>query len=287
MLRQGSDAFLSTSNSRNQLRLWCLFLPFRPSMFIAAKILSFATQPLAWILILLGLGVLGLHGGHKWGPRFCQGAFVLMLLAGWQVPPEAILRHLENQSAAPTSQASLKDFAGVIVLGGALSGSELWERPGQVALNNAAERMTVPVALLQKNPHLRLVFTGGEGKLKFAALTEADRAKLFFDSMGVPPERVVYESASRTTYDNAVMTAQLPGMDIRKPWLLLTSAYHMPRSLAVFRKAGWNVTPYQVDYRTSASTEWDAYSFEYSAERWHVALHETIGYVAYRLAGRI
>ena len=57
-----------------------------------------------------------------------------------------------------------------------------------------------------------------------------------------------------------------------------------------FLKAGWNVTPYCVDYRAPEHASWNAvtnYSFTLGAEKWHYALHEIIGYWAYKLAGRI
>ena len=163
----------------------------------------------------------------------------------------------------------------------------MWKFPGRIALNSAAERMIVPVGLMQRNPQLRLLFTGGEGNLIKDAMTEADRAKIFFDSMGVDPKRVIYESRSRTTFENAVLSAQLPGVDHRQPWLLLTTAAHMPRSLAAFRKAGWNISPYGVDYRTAQQVDWTGFSLARGAEKWHYALHEMIGYWAYRLTGRL
>jgi uncharacterized SAM-binding protein YcdF (DUF218 family) len=262
-------------------------------MFFAAKLLAFATQPLAWALILLTLGLLLPQRWRKAGTRLCWAALLALVLTLWQAPVNALMHNLENQNPPPDPSASLAHYAGVVVLGGALSPSRLWQRPGQIALNGAAERMTVPVGLLQRNPHLKLLFTGGEGDLVRGELTEADRAKIFFDSMGVDASRVIYESRSRTTYDNAVLSARLPGVDIRQRWLLLTTAAHMPRSLGVFRKAGWNVTPYSVDYRTSEGTDWTSwddwvdFSFTDGVMQWHYALHEIIGYWAYRLTGKI
>lgn len=224
---------------------------------------------------------------RKTGLAFCWVALLVLLLTGWDGPVDHVLHRLESQSASIPPGSDLKPYVGVVVLGGALSGSRLWERPGQIALNSSAERMVVPLALLQRHPHLKLVFTGGEGNLKWSKYTEADRAKIFFDLMGVDPARVVYESASRTTYDNAVMTAKLPGLDPKQPWLLLTTAAHMPRSMGVFVKAGWNVTPYPVDFRAAEEPDWGGYSILDGMEKWHYALHEMIGYVAYRLAGRI
>ena len=147
--------------------------------------------------------------------------------------------------------------------------------------------MTAPVALLRQDPRLRLLFTGGTGELFGQGTSEAERAKIFFDSMGVPAERVLYESASRTTYENAVFSARVPGVDPSRPWLLLTSAWHMPRAMATFQKAGWNVTPYAVDYRAGNLTPWRGYSLTENAERWDTALHELAGLLAYRLAGRL
>lgn len=256
-------------------------------MFIAAKLLSFATQPLAWAMLLLAIGLLAMRRWPAPGKRLCWAALVLLALTGWQVPVDAVLSRLEAQSPPPDASASLAGYAGVVVLGGALERSAMWKVPGRIALNSAGERMIVPVGLMQRNPQLRLLFTGGEGNLVKDALTEADRAKIFFDSVGVDPSRVIYESRSRTTFENAILSAQLPGVDKEQPWLLLTTAAHMPRSLAVFRKAGWKVTPYGVDYRTALGQDWTGYSLATGAEKWHYALHEIIGYWSYGVAGRL
>ena len=256
-------------------------------MFLASKLLSFLTQPIAWAILLLLAGLLILRRRRKTGLALCWLALLLLLFTGWEGPVDKALHRLESQYPTISPEASLKPYVGVVVLGGALGGSSLWERPGQIALNNQAERMVVPIALMQRNPHLKLVFTGGEGNLGWAKYTEADRAKIFFDMMGVDPARVLYESKSRTTYDNAVMTAQLAGVDPKQPWLLLTTAAHMPRSMGVFVKAGWNVTPYPVDFRSGQEPDWGGYSMMLGVEKWHYVLHETIGYVAYWLAGRI
>ena len=256
-------------------------------MFLASKILSFATQPVAWAILLLLAGLLGLRRWPKGGAALCWSALLVLLFTGWEGPVDKALYRLEQQYPAVAPETSLKPYVGIVVLGGALGNSSLWERPGQIALTAAAERMVVPVTLLQRNPHLKLVFTGGEGNLNWSKYTEADRAKIFFDLMGVDASRVVYESASRTTYDNAVMTARLPGVDPKLPWLLLTTAAHMPRSMGVFQKAGWNVTPYPVDFRSAQEPDWGGYSITQGVEKWHYALHESIGYFAYWLAGRI
>ncbi|MDO8252421.1 MAG: YdcF family protein [Rhodoferax sp.] len=255
-------------------------------MFLASKLLSFVTQPLAWVVVLLLGGLLCLPRRRKWGMGLGWAALTLLLLQGWEPLPDAVLRQLEAQHPGPAPQTSLQQYAGVLLLGGALEPAYVWEGHGQPALNEAAERMTAAIALLQQYPHLRLLFTGGEGEMFAEGLTEADRARIFFDSMGLAPQRLVYESASHTTYENAVLSAAMPGVNPAQPWLLLTSASHMPRAIATFRKAGWNVTPYPVDYRTGSHTPWSQYSLAVGAKKWHLALHELLGLLAYRLAGR-
>ena len=234
-------------------------------MFIASKLLSFATQPLAWVVLLFAVALLCVPRKRALGLRLGWTSLGLLVVLGWQPLPDALLRALEAQHPPPawtatTTAADWQRYAGVVVLGGALESAWVRAGNGQVALNDAAERMTVPVALLRQHPHLRLLFTGGEGDLLTSGEPEAVQARAFFESLGVPAQRMQFESRSRTTYENAIFTAALPGVDKTRPWLLVTSAWHMPRALATFRAAGWNVTPYPVDYRTGTRTPWTEYS---------------------------
>ncbi len=255
-------------------------------MFIASKLLSFATQPLAWVGILLFLGLMWMRSRQAWGKGVCWLALLVLLLQGWQLPPEMLLRHLESEYPTVPATADLSNYTGIVVLGGALESAYVLKGNDQPALNNAAERMTTPVALMKRYPHLQLLFTGGSGELLATSMTEADRAKLFFDSMGVPVSRVMYESASTNTYQNAVLSAVLPGVKPARPWLLVTSASHIPRAMAAFRQAGWNVTAYPVDYRAGRATPWTEYSLQRGAELWHLGLHEWLGLLAYQYLGQ-
>jgi uncharacterized SAM-binding protein YcdF (DUF218 family) len=254
-------------------------------MFVAAKLLTFITQPLAWVALLLAMALWLPHRWRRASTALSWSALIVLLLQGWEPLPDALLRRLEQQYPAP-ARIDLQRYAGVVVLGGATDSSYVWEGHTQPALNGAPERMTAALPLLQQAPRLKLLFTGGEGKLIAKGLTEAERARRFYASMGVDPKRLLLESASRTTYENAVLSAQLPGVDKTQPWLLLTSAWHMPRSMATFQKAGWNVTPWPADYRAGLETPWMQYSLVQGAEKWRTALHEILGLWVYRLSGR-
>ena len=264
-------------------------------MFLASKLLAFLTEPLAWVaaLVLAALLLLGkAHAGapqaekRRRGLRLLWMALFVLLMQGWEPLPDALLRRLEDPYSRTPSAQELQAFEGVVVLGGALDPSYVWEGRSQVALNGAAERMVVPLALLRQNPALQLLFTGGEGDLLGQGLSEAARAQIFYSALGLPPERVRVEDRSRTTYENAVFSARLPGIDTAKPWLLVTSAWHMRRSLATFQKAGWNVTPYAVDFSTGSHTPWTEYSLVRGSRKWALVLHELLGLLAYRLSGQ-
>ncbi len=255
-------------------------------MSFIAPIFSVFTQPLTWMLVLLALS-LAARRRPVLGHSLVVAAMALLLLLGWQPLPDLLIRQLEIQYAEVPPDADLRDYVGMVVLGGSTEPSFVAIAHAQPLLNDAAERMTAPLAMLQRNPNLRVVYTGGGTVQGAGVISEAQRAKIFFDSVGVSGPRVVYEDASRTTHENATLTAQLPGVDPTQRWLLVTSAWHMPRSMATFAKAGWNVTAYPVDFRTGPTTPWTEYALGPALRSWQLGLHERLGWLAYRLTGRL
>ena len=256
-------------------------------MFFASKILALVTQPLLWVFVLLVLSLLVLQRWPRTGRRLVGTALAVLVLMAWKPLPEAIIRQLESRYPEMAPSAKLEGYVGVVVLGGATESGRTQMAHVQPMLNDAAERMTGTVAVLRANPQLRVLFTGGEGALMGVGQSEAERAKMFFDSLGLSGPQVQYESASRNTYENAVLTAKLQGVDPTQRWLLVTSAWHMPRSMATFAKAGWNVTAYPVDFRTGDSSDWLDFSMAGGAVEWQLALHELVGLLAYKLTGRL
>ena len=120
---------------------------------------------------------------------------------------------------------------------------------GGLAVNEAAERLTEGLRVARALPNTKVVFTGGRGTLFGAEGVGASVRKYLIDA-GVAPERILIENSSGDTYENAVFTRDLikPKPDDR--WLLITSAYHMPRAVGVFRQVGFDVVPFPVDFRT-------------------------------------
>jgi uncharacterized SAM-binding protein YcdF (DUF218 family) len=187
---------------------------------------------------------------------------------------------LENRYSVPAAE-TIERHAGVIVLGGAVGHPDSFVAHGQVPLGDAAERMTVPVGLVRLHPNLELVFSGGEGRLLTTGVTESELARAFYQQQGLDMAKVRLEDGSRNTRENAQQVARLLGDRCKDPWLLVTSAWHMPRSMAEFESVGCKVTPYPVDFRTGASTSWVEYSLAHSLVRWQTALHEWLGLLVY------
>jgi uncharacterized SAM-binding protein YcdF (DUF218 family) len=194
-----------------------------------------------------------------------------------------VLAPLENRFPRPQTPSHVD---GVIVLGGAVDPFLSADR-GIPSLNGAAERMTELVALAHEYPEARLVFTGGIGAVLPGAESEARAARVLFTAMGIPPDRVMYEDGSRTTFENAVASMAMAGPLPGSVWLLVTSASHMPRAVGVFRAAGWPVIPWPVAYK-SASTWWLSLTTPLPdrISDIDVALHEWAGLAAYRVTGR-
>jgi len=255
-------------------------------VFFLSKLFVVLTQPLAWVATLLVVSLVMVRRPTH-SRALVTLALGLLLLMGWLPLPDRLIRNLESHYAELAPGADLRGFAGVVVLGGSTDAGYIAQDHAQPVLNSAAERMTAPLALLHANPHLRVIYTGGDGSLQRSGPSEAEQARRFFEAIGISGSTVQYESASRTTHENATLSAQLPGVDIRQRWLLVTSAWHMPRAMATFTQAGWNITPYPVDFRTGSATPWTAYSLQDGARRWQLALHELLGIAAYRVTGRI
>src|SRR6516165_1721764 len=174
-------------------------------------------------------------------------SLVLIALVGYSPLGRILLLPLEERF--PPWDASRGAPDGIVVLGGAIS-PDISRARGIVALNGSAERLTVTAELAHRYPNARIIFTGGSGSLDPTAPLEAPLAVKEFEALGVAHERITAEEQSRNTIENAVFSRLLADPKPGERWVLVTSAAHMPRAIAVFRAAGFPIEAYPVDYRT-------------------------------------
>jgi uncharacterized SAM-binding protein YcdF (DUF218 family) len=254
--------------------------------FIASKVFWFVAEPVSLAIIVGVLGILLGFTRFAGAGRALMAGAIIALAAGLLTPLGAVLlRPLEERFPPP--RADIPAPSGIIVLGGALD-TEKSETRGQVVLTADAARMTTGVELARRYPTARLVFTGGSAGLLAERPAEAIGARKLWLSLGVPEERMMFEAKSRNTWENAVFTRDLVKPKPGETWLLVTSAWHMTRSVGIFRHLGFDVIPYPVAYRTFGDerdfllppTMIDkVIMLDYSVREW-------VGLLAYRLAGK-
>ena len=137
---------------------------------------------------------------------------------------------------------------GVIVLGGAIEPekSTVWKQP---MVSDSAERLFAFIYLNRKFPRAKFVFSGGAGSLN-STYKHSDGARVLFKQAGLDVDEILFESQSKNTYENIINSFNLVKPNKNEKWLVITSAFHMPRVMGIFRKIKWEVIPYPVDYRT-------------------------------------
>jgi uncharacterized SAM-binding protein YcdF (DUF218 family) len=254
--------------------------------FILSKTIGFFALPSNFLLAIGLLGVVLLCTRFR---RLASWLVVtsLMLIAFVGLSPlgNVLLLPLEQRFPPWNDAGGPPD--GIVVLGGAIS-PEISLARGAVALNQAAERITVTAELARRYPKARIVFSGGSNALMFDAPVEAAVAVKEFEALGIAHERITAEEQSRNTIENAVFARLIADPKPGERWLLVTSAFHMPRAIAAFRAAGFPVEAYPVDWRTrgpiDAMTPFA--SFTDGLVQTDAAMHEWIGLLAYRLDGK-
>lgn len=264
--------------------------------FILSKVAQFCIEPLNWLLIFLPLSLLFLSLRK---PDLCRRFLLLALidlfLVGWIPTSEVFLRVLED--AVPKTslaQISESDIGGIIILGGALEGGQIAVDRGEVSIYSAAERVTKAFELIRKYPNLPYIFSGYSNRLSPKGLSEADAFKQLVQEQGLNEAMAHYENQSRNTYENVLyMKPMIEALGAkndsgaRKPWILITSARHMYRSVKVFERQGIAVIPVLVDYQTGNDLRWCLFDLEDGAQNWNKLVHEFIGLFAYWVTGKI
>jgi uncharacterized SAM-binding protein YcdF (DUF218 family) len=177
------------------------------------------------------------------------------------------------------------NIQGIIVLGGSYD-TVSHGYMSTIVLKEDTEPTAVMVDLARRYPNDKIIFSGGTAPGD-AGPPEADIVKDYFVSFGIAADRIITENQSQTTEENARFTARLLRPTPSSRWLLVTSAYHMPRAMGAFRKAGFNVSAFPVGFRTHG---WDGvWKPEAMAgdnlRRVDIALHEWMGLADYKLKG--
>jgi uncharacterized SAM-binding protein YcdF (DUF218 family) len=239
---------------------------------------------------LIGIGITGLilllTRFARLGRQLLIASIVLLAICGFSPLGNLLLYPLEARFPPWDDARGAPD--GIIVLGGSIE-PDLSAARGTAVFAGSVDRIIAAAALAHRYPQARIVFSGGSANLVADdTAKEADTARAVFERLGIAKGRLLMERQSRNTLENAefskAMVAPKPG----ERWLLVTSAYHMPRSVGAFRKVGFAVEPYPVDWRTGGPRDLIKFSI-YAIDglgRVETAMREWIGLSAYRITGK-
>ncbi|KEA64939.1 putative membrane protein [Marinobacterium lacunae] len=253
------------------------------SFFNLSKLFWFFARPDHFLVWMLLLGLFSLWvGWRRLGIGLLVGDLVLLLCIMLMPLGDALMMPLESRFPQPDRNLKVD---GIIVLGGGELAEEsvYWHQP---QINQAGERLMLIPVLAHQFPKAKILFSGGSGSVLRPEFKGGDVAKAYLDSAGLSG-RVLIERDSRNTHENAINTIKLLGGVPKGNWLLVTSAYHMPRSIGIFRRQGWELTPYPVDYYALSDD-----GLHLAPGLWNnlseieIALREWVGLLAYYLSGK-
>lgn len=188
------------------------------------------------------------------------------------------------ETSGVRKEAIIEPYDYGIVLGGMITHDSETDK---IQFVRSVNRVMQALELYKEKKIKKIVISSGAGSLKNRYTSEAAILKNYFIKIGIPAQDIIAENASRNTYENAVFTNKLLGYKKSKN-LLITSSYHMRRSLACFKKTGLAVDPFVVDRFAVKRKFYPDILFLPSAkalEGWNMLLHEMVGFLVYRVMG--
>lgn len=256
------------------------------SFFYTSKLGWLLFAPLNLCLLLALAGLVALSWAPRAGRILALLAIAALMIMTFSPLGKLMLRPLEARFPVPSLETPAP--YGIMVLGGAID-DELTIKHGKVDLLEGASRLTEAALLAKRFPDAKVFYTSGSAYANGGVSHEADEARDLLIGLGIDKERIGIETQSRNTDENARFSAAILKPRPGQVWWLVTSAYHMPRSMGLFRKAGFDVVAYPVDFRTYGDDR------DYRAELFRVnelslfdlAAHEWTGLTAYYLSGKI
>jgi uncharacterized SAM-binding protein YcdF (DUF218 family) len=251
--------------------------------FILSKILAFLIAPYTWLFFGLILLLKKL-----WDTPYKKWVLVLSIFM-YVISNSFIVDEVVRAWEYCDDDIYLKDtkYDLAIVLGGM---GRIDERQDRFDFNDNGDRLFQTLELYHKKRVQKLLITGGSGSISKPHHREAIYIKKYLKNIAIPDSNIIIENNSKNTYENAIFTkAILDSLQFKGSILLVTSSFHMSRSLAIFNKAGYkNVTPYVTNKISGLRKfEFDHCFIPNIEAVYHLnlILHEMIGYTIYKLKG--
>ncbi len=258
--------------------------------YYISKIAWFVLQPSAFFVLMIVAGLLiSRTRWRSWSRRIIITASGALLLIAFSPLGRQLMIPLEDRFPLPSlSELEGKNIKGLVVLGGTVH-MTITDQRGVPSVVSGAERIIETVKLAKKFPQAQILLIGGPNTLISKPTPDSEIVRQMLLDMGLESSRIKTENRSRNTWQNAKYTRDMGVINRGENWLLITSAYHMPRAIGCYRAAGLTLIPYPVDYMTGGEASRFA-PFYYAMDGFTItdmATKEWLGLLAYRLTGRI
>jgi uncharacterized SAM-binding protein YcdF (DUF218 family) len=249
--------------------------------FILSKVLFFLLSPFWWIIILFAWMLISKSEKRQKALRivilvvfiiFTNPFIYRTLVLAWQPDPVEL-------------PAGKKYTAGILL--GGMAGYDKYDRGH---FGSSADRFIQAANLYHSGIIGKIIVSGGTGSLMQNEPAESFFLRGAFIANGIPDSAIIIESRSRNTYENAVYSKQITdSLQLSPPFVLVTSALHMPRSAKVFKKQGFDIMPFPCDYRvTHQGFSMENYILPNSGliNEWNLFIKEIVGLWIYTLTGK-
>jgi len=251
--------------------------------FYFSKILGFLFSPLIWTIILLIYSFKTKDEARARKLRITS-VLILYICSNSFIMDECFRAY---ETVTPDIDLTTTHYDGAIILGG-IGAIDL--RLKKITFNYSGDRLFQILPFYFNKRIDKIIFTGGSGSIEFNDSYEGIYVKKYLRSINIPDSALVIESKSKNTYENAIYTKKImDSLNMHGNYLLVTSAYHMPRSIAVFKKAGYkNLTPY-ITNKVSGKRR---FTFDHllipsidALFSLNFLIHEWVGFVMYKIKG--
>jgi len=256
--------------------------------FVLSKILAFLISPINWIVFVILLGLV--IRNKVWKRRAVYIAILLFFIFTNGYLANKSMQFLEVRSVGKSELKQHYDMG--ILLGGMVS---YQSDTSQINFNSNGDRLFQTIDLYHSGYIDKILISSGSGLLLMPSFKESYLIKQYMVNIGIPREDVLIETNSRNTFENAVETRKMLDLIFSHPeeeeFLLITSASHMRRANACFKKQGLNVTPYSTTKRAESGPS--VFRSEmilpspHAFYQWKVIGHELAGLLFYKIEGYI
>lgn len=252
-------------------------------MFVLLKILLFFLRPIVWIVIIFLIAGFTKHTKRK-RLFYITGTSLLLFFSN----PFFIRQLISNYETKPVQLTTNEKYNAGIVLGGFVSYNK---KDDQGYFNAAADRF-IQTALLYKQGFInKIIVAAGNGYITKHDFKEANFIKQQLVALGIPATDIYTDSTSKNTFENAVNTKKIiDSINLKGPFLLISSSMHLPRARLVFSKQGMNVIPYPCDF--DSKNVGNNFIEDYllpsglALNRWDNFIKEIAGILVYKITGK-